>query len=95
MKQWEYSDVVIRKDMLHETLEALNLAGSEGWESTGIVEENHHYKMYLMKREVDTTPSPAKVSVDVKHSHSIRRRCSGYSRCPMLGTPHEILESTY
>lgn len=91
MQRWEYGEVVVSKDRLYETIELLDAAGKEGWETTGVLEENHHYKMYLMKRPVlDERSLDLKFGVEseVKHNHSIQFPCG--VRCQNRGTSREI-----
>lgn len=91
MKKWEYTDVAVLKVNPAETIELLNAAGEEGWEFTGLVEENIHYKIYLMKRVVDED-EPVTES-EIKHDHSITRKCGAF--CELRGTRHEITKNSY
>lgn len=93
MKLWEYMDVSILRTNPAMTIEALDAAGRDGWETTGIVEENSTYRIYIMKRPLGEDPKIRTATEAVKHDHSVRYRCSG--RCPYLGTEHEIVKHTY
>jgi hypothetical protein len=91
MKKWEYGDVTVPKDAQWQTVELLDAAGAEGWETTGIVDETHHVKIYLMKRPVEGTVDAPEV--EIKHDHSVTRKCGAF--CDLRGTKHEITKASY
>lgn len=91
MKKWEYQDVAVLKTDPASTIPLLDAAGDEGWETTGIVDENHHYRIYLMKRPIDQ-PVDEK-GEEIKHDHSITRKCGAF--CDLRGTRHEITKNVY
>ena len=66
MKKWEYNDVPVLKVDPSTTIPLLDAAGAEGWETTGIVNENYHYRIYLMKRLIDDSPVDEK-GEEIKH----------------------------
>lgn len=88
MKQWEYMDVAVHKTEPASTIPLLDEAGKLGWETTGIVDENHHYRIYLMKRPLGEEPTKTDARAPMKHSHSISFPCN--VRCPHRGTEQEI-----
>lgn len=91
MKKWEYQDVAVLKTDPASTIPLLDAAGDEGWETTGIVDENFHYKIYLMKRPVGDPTDEA--GEEIKHDHSITRKCGAF--CELRGTRHEITKAQY
>lgn len=92
MKTWEYNDVAVLKSDPASTIPMLDAAGALGWETTGIVDENHHYRIYLMKRPLGQDPTKTDAREPVKHSHSVRFPCN--ARCPHRGTSAEITLQT-
>lgn len=93
MKTWEYQDVAVLKSDPASTIPLLDEAGRQGWETTGIIDENHHYRIYLMKRPLESAEEEPVAKKGVKHSHSIRYTCN--RNCPQNGTIHEITRNTY
>ena len=91
MKKWEYQDVAVLKTDPASTIPLLDAAGDEGWETTGIVDENFHYRIYLMKRPTGGTDEPA--AEEIKHDHSVTRKCGAF--CDLRGTKHEITKARY